>query len=109
MENDQDAIKSKGTSPQVKGQGPSPEADEGLFFEIHVQGHLDSTWSDWLEGLEVRLLDNGEMVLYGPSPDQAALLGVLNKLGHLNLALLSVNQADRKEQGKNERNTNQES
>ena len=21
----------------------------GGFFEIHVRGHLDSTWSDWLE------------------------------------------------------------
>ncbi len=108
MEKDQEGSKSKGISSQVEGQGNSPASIEGIFFEIHVQGHLDSTWSDWLERLEVRLLDNGEMILYGPIADQAALLGVLNKLGHLNLALLSVNQVERKEQEKNERSTNQE-
>jgi hypothetical protein len=64
------------------------------FFEIHVKGHLDSKWSDWLEGLEVKLLDNGEMILSGTLVDQAALMGVLNKLNRLNLALLSVSQVN---------------
>ena len=59
-------------------------------FEIHVNGQLDESWSDWLEGMEVKLLDNGEMILYGCIADQAALLGILNKLYRLNLALLSV-------------------
>jgi hypothetical protein len=63
----------------------------GGFFEIHVKGQLDSRWSEWLGGLAVQLLENGEMILYGPIIDQAALLGILNKLSHLNLALLSVN------------------
>ena len=62
------------------------------FFEIHVKGHLDSSWVDWLEGLEIKLLDNGEMVLSGNIEDQAALMGVLNKLYRLNLTLLSLNQ-----------------
>jgi hypothetical protein len=44
-----------------------------------------------LEGLEVTLLDNGEMVLSGQIVDQAALLGILNKLSRLNLTLVSVN------------------
>ena len=64
--------------------------------EIHVKGQLDSKWSQWLEGLEVRLLENGEMVLFGPIVDQAALLGVLNKLAHLNLTLLSLNEVQNK-------------
>jgi len=64
----------------------------GAFFEIRVKGHLSATWSDWLEGLEVKLLDNGEMILSGTIPDQAALMGVLNKLNRLNLTLLSVNE-----------------
>lgn len=68
----------------------------GGFFEIHVKGQLDSRWSEWLEGLEVKLLDNGEMILFGPIIDQAALMGVLNKLSHLNLTLLSVNKVNRK-------------
>ena len=62
----------------------------GGFFEIHVKGHLGSQWSDWLGGLQVRLLDNGEMILAGYLADQAALIGLLNKLYGLNLALLSV-------------------
>ena len=61
-------------------------------FEIHVKGQLDESWSDWLEGLEVKLLDNGEMILFGHIGDQAALMGILNKLYGLNLTLLSVNE-----------------
>jgi hypothetical protein len=68
----------------------------GALFEICVKGQLDSRWSDWLEGLEVKLLENGEMILFGPVVDQAALMGVLNKLSHLNLTLLSVNKVSRK-------------
>jgi hypothetical protein len=63
-------------------------------FEIHVKGHLDESWSDWLEGLEVKLLDNGEMILFGHIGDQAALMGILNKLYRLNLALLSVSEVN---------------
>ncbi len=106
---DQDANKLQDISAQLQDQGNPPNLAGGMFFEIHIQGHLDSTWSDWLEGLEVKLLDNGEMILYGPIVDQAALLGVLNKLGHLNLALLSVNQTKRREREENECNTNTES
>ena len=70
----------------------------GRFFEIRVRGHLDSKWSDWLEGLEVQLLENGETVLSGTLVDQAALMGILNKLNGLNLTLLSVGQVNRVEQ-----------
>ena len=71
----------------------SPHSRGGLY-EIHVRGHLDSTWSDWLEGMEAKLLDNGEMILSGTLVDQAALMGVLNKLNRLNLTLLSVSQVN---------------
>ena len=63
-------------------------------FAIRVKGQLDESWSDWLEGLEVKLLDNGEMILFGHIEDQAALMGVLNKLYRLNLTLLSVSKVD---------------
>jgi len=39
-------------------------------LQIRVRGHLDSKWSDWLEGMEVKLLDNGEMILSGTIVDQ---------------------------------------
>jgi len=67
------------------------------FFEIHVKGHLDESWSDWLEGLELRLMDNGEMILSGYIQDQAALMGIINKLYRLNLSLLSVIKVNREE------------
>jgi hypothetical protein len=66
------------------------------FFEIRVKGQLDESWSDWLEGLEVKNLENGEMILSGSILDQAALMGILNKLYSLNLILLSLNQAAQK-------------
>jgi hypothetical protein len=44
----------------------------------------------------VKLLDNGEMILFGHIGDQAALMGILNKLYRLNLTLLSVSKASQK-------------
>ena len=73
--------------------GPSSRSGGGLF-EIHVKGHLDAKWADWLGGLEVKRLDNGEMILSGAIVDQAALMGILNQLNRLNLALLSVREID---------------
>jgi hypothetical protein len=46
--------------------------------------------------MEVKLLDNGEMILVGPIVDQAALMGILNKLSRLNLSLLSVHEVNKK-------------
>jgi len=66
------------------------------FYEIRVKGQLDESWSDWLEGLEVRLLENGEMILSGHIGDQAALMGTLNKLYGLNLTLLSLSKINSK-------------
>ena len=64
------------------------------MFEIRVKGHLDESWSDWLEGMEVMLEDNGEMILHGRIGDQAALMGVLIKLNDLNLTLLSLSEVN---------------
>jgi len=80
----------------------STSAQERVF-EIHVNGHLDESWSDWLEGMEVKLLDGGEMILYGRIADQAALMGILNKLYRLNLALLSVLSQPGKMMSKNDK------
>ncbi len=63
-------------------------------YEIHVKGHLSRDWADWLENLEMFCLENGEMILSGRLADQAALMGILNKLNCLNLAILSVNKRD---------------
>jgi hypothetical protein len=79
-----------------KNQNNPSAGAHGRFFEIRVKGHLDNSWSDWLEGLEVRLLDNGEMILLGQIRDQAALIGILNRLYGLNISLLSVSEVNQK-------------
>ena len=68
------------------------------FMEIRVKGQLSDQWRDWFENLEIRLLENGEMLLSGAIPDQAALMGILNKLNRLNLTLLSVNEVNRNQE-----------
>jgi hypothetical protein len=72
--------------------GSNQPLHSGGFFQIHVRGHLNNKWSDWLEGFEVELRDNGEMILSGSVADQSALMGILNKLNRLNLTLLSVSE-----------------
>lgn len=78
-------------STEVEDQNHLAPQTEAGIYEIHVKGHLNNDWSDWLEGLEMKLLENGEMNLVGPIADQSALMGVLIKLNRLNLTLLSVN------------------
>jgi len=96
MAKDQDMDRSGSFSPEDDAQNHRSDNSEARFVEIRVKGHLDSKWSQWLEGLEVRLLENGEMILFGPIVDQASLMGVLNKLGRLNLTLLSLNEVQNK-------------
>jgi hypothetical protein len=95
------------TSDQSSGEKRDccPEAAFGSLFEICVKGQLDGTWSDWLEGMEVKLLDNDKMLLCGYVVDQAALMGLLNKLCGLNLSVLSLRQVqeDEKRQETNQK------
>jgi len=59
-------------------------------YRVRVEGHLDLSWSEWLEGMTIVLLENGQTLLSGPVADQAALYGLLAKIRDLNLDLLSV-------------------
>ena len=59
-------------------------------YEIRVQGHLDQHWATWFEGLTLTY-EGDTTVLSGVLADEAALHGVLTKVGNLNLHLLSVN------------------
>lgn len=60
------------------------------YYEIRVQGQLDGSWRDWFDGLKVTPQENGETLIAGPIPDQAALHGILTKVLNLGLPLLSV-------------------
>ncbi len=60
-------------------------------YEIRIKGHLDLSWSDWLDGLKISHQENGETLLTGLVVDQAALHGLLNKMRDLGITLVSVN------------------
>jgi hypothetical protein len=98
MENEEDMASHQATHEGVQSIQASHPG--GRFVEIHVKGHLNSEWSDWLGSLQIKLLDSGEMILAGYLADQAALMGILNRLYGLNLALLSVNAIDQGDQGR---------
>jgi len=66
-----------------------PTGDPPTFYEIRVEGVLDSRWSSWFEDLQVTS-EGGRTLIAGPVPDQAALHGLLARIRDLNLPLISV-------------------
>ena len=71
----------------------SRKVDLGAVYEIRVMGRLDQTWSDWFDGFTITG-QNDETLLVGLVADQSALLGLLVKIGQLNLLLLSLNRLE---------------
>jgi hypothetical protein len=61
-----------------------------MIYQIRIKGHLDRHWTDWFSGLTITALDNGETLLTGPVPDQAALYGLLRKVRDGGMPLVSV-------------------
>jgi hypothetical protein len=66
---------------QVSGQA--------RLVEIKIEGQLDESWSNWLEGMEVNI-DGSVTTIRGVIKDQVALRGVLSKIWDVNLTLISV-------------------
>ena len=75
------------TSPHLHRDGPA-------YYQILVQGALDANWFDSFQGMKATVAHSpdGEAVttLTGELVDQAALIGALNLLYDLGLAVLSV-------------------
>jgi hypothetical protein len=70
-----------------------PTLHQPATYEVKVPGHLDESWSDWVEGMTITVEsdDDGPPVttLTG-TVDQAALHGLLRRLYSLGLPLISV-------------------
>ena len=60
------------------------------IYIIRIKGHLDESWSDWFDGMTIQPEPCGETSIAGPVRDQAALVGLINQIYDLGLALISV-------------------
>ena len=63
-------------------------------YRIRVRGHLDRGWAASFAGLALAHRRDGTTLLRGPVADQAALLGLLQRLGGLGLPILEVRRLD---------------
>jgi hypothetical protein len=63
-------------------------------YEIRLQGHVDSRWAAWFDGLTLTHASDGTTLIHGPVVDQAALHGLLQKVRDMGLPLVSVTQVD---------------
>src|SRR5205085_7629150 len=70
-------------------EGRSP-----MHVSIRIKGHLDPSWQEWLEGLQIVHEADGTSLLLGTLTDQPALYGVLAKIGRLSLTLLSLERSE---------------
>jgi hypothetical protein len=63
-------------------------------YEIRLKGRLSPRWAATFDGMTLTAHEDGTTVLRGPVADQAALHGLLRRLGGLGVPLLSVTQID---------------
>ena len=66
-------------------------------YRIVLKGCIQKPWSDWVEGVNVTWLNNGDCkftALECPTMDQAALHGLLARIRDMNLTLLQVERAE---------------
>jgi len=70
------------------------EADPAMYVSLRIKGHLDQSWQEWLEHLQIVHEEDGTSRLYGTLADQSALFGVLTKIHRLSLTLLSLERSE---------------
>ena len=59
-------------------------------YEIRIQGHLESRWAAWFDGLSLTNGSDGTTTIHGVVVDQSALHGLLLKVRDAGLPLISV-------------------
>lgn len=69
-----------------------PTLSEPATYRICIAGHVHNGWSDFLSGLQERLLEGSDPIteLSGTVPDQSALFGLLCHIRDMGLPLISV-------------------
>jgi hypothetical protein len=66
------------------------ESQNTTTYRIRVKETLGCHFSDWLSDLSLFQQENGETLLIGSFPDQAALRGFLEQLWNLNITVITV-------------------
>lgn len=61
-----------------------------IFYKIRLRGKLDLEQAAWFPELTHAEDDDGNTLLVGELPDQAALMGVLFRAHNLNLMILCM-------------------
>jgi hypothetical protein len=64
------------------------------LYRIRVEGILEPTWSEWLDGMTIIQEPGGVTILSGFVRDQAELFGLLTKVRDMGLNLISVNRVE---------------
>lgn len=59
-------------------------------YTILIKGELEESWSDWFDGMTIQPEPGGKTSITGNVPDQAALVGLINRIHDLGLELISV-------------------
>lgn len=60
------------------------------IYQVKVKANLTNEWSDLFEGFAISPQPDGETLLTGLVLDQAALHGLLAKIGGLGIPILSL-------------------
>ena len=64
------------------------------IYQIIIQGELDESWTDWLNGFVITIERDADGVpisnITGIITDQSALRGILTRIWDMNLTLISV-------------------
>jgi hypothetical protein len=73
---------------------PSPSQSKPAKYEIHIRGHISPRWANWFGNLTI--VDNEGFGQSGLSrinievADQAAMLGLLQKMHNLGHSILEI-------------------
>jgi hypothetical protein len=65
-----------------------------MRYEIRLAGRLPGNWPDWFGSFTAATDPSGGTSLTGIVADQAALIGLLTAITHMNLTLLLVRRLD---------------
>ena len=74
------------------------EFDRPGTYQVRVRGILDEKWTSWFDGFTITSQMDDECLLTGQVSDQAALYGLISKIGSIGLPLLSVHRVVSEEQ-----------